>query len=431
MLEARLNGTKAWLVSADMGYGHQRAIYPFKTIAEGEPITLGLNDGSLERERKLYSGFRKNYEFASRSYEIPVVKWIIFPFLNWLLNIPRYYPERDLSKLTLQVRFLSFMIKRGLGKGFLSIIKKRKDLPLLTSFYLPAIAADRKPDLPVFCIICDADINRVWVPQDSRHTRIHYLVPAWRSFHRLLSYGVAESNIHFTGFPLPLELTGGNNLEILKADLGQRLFYLDPCNQFFPNHLLEVEHALEHKNVYFRKDRLLTLTYAVGGAGAQKETGRLIALSLKKMIRKGKIRLNLVAGIRSEVEVYFNKIKNDIGSENIQVYYSTSLNQYFETFNSVLRTTDILWTKPSELSFYCGLGLPIIISEPIGPQENCNQQWLLETCAGINQQDPRYTHQWLFDLLERGCLAETAWAGFLRAPQKGTFKIMDLLSKVQ
>jgi hypothetical protein len=44
---------KAWLVSADMGYGHQRAIYPLKDLAEGGIITVGSSGRVSPSERKL------------------------------------------------------------------------------------------------------------------------------------------------------------------------------------------------------------------------------------------------------------------------------------------------------------------------------------------------------------------------------------------
>ena len=56
-------------------------------------------------------------------------------------------------------------------------------------------------------------------------------------------------------------------------------------------------------------------------------------------------------------------------SEGIRILYNQDKNEYFRQFNELLHDTDILWTKPSEMSFYCGLGLPIIIAPPIGPHE--------------------------------------------------------------
>jgi len=100
---------------------------------------------------------------------------------------------------------------------------------------------------------------------------------------------------------------------------------------------------------------------------------------------------------------------------------------YFALFNKVLLTTDILWTKPSELSFYAGLGLPIIMAPTIGSQEDFNRTWLHAVGAGMEQEDPRYTHQWLFDWLESGWLAQAAMEGFLDAPKHGTYHIEKIV----
>jgi hypothetical protein len=93
-----------------------------------------------------------------------------------------------------------------------------------------------------------------------------------------------------------------------------------------------------------------------------------------------------------------------------------------------MHSTDILWTKPSELSFYSALGLPIIMSPAIGSQEKFNRKWLLEIRAGIRQINPDYAHQWLFELLENGSLADAAWSGFLRARKLGTYNIIDIIN---
>ena len=85
--------------------------------------------------------------------------------------------------------------------------------------------------------------------------------------------------------------------------------------------------------------------------------------------------------------------------------------------------------KPSELSFYCALGMPIIMTPAIDPQERFNHRWLREAGAGFKQRNPEYTDQWLFDLLDKGRLAEAAWLGFLKARKYGTYNILDFLEK--
>ncbi|MEW5818142.1 MAG: hypothetical protein AB1798_22480, partial [Spirochaetota bacterium] len=146
-------------------------------------------------------------------------------------------------------------------------------------------------------------------------------------------------------------------------------------------------------------------------------------------LAKGDIRVNLVAGVRSEVREYFERVKKDTLPDcgNIRIIFGDTRTVYFNAFASIIRETDILWTKPSELSFYSGLGIPIIMSPTIGYQEEYNKRWLSEIQAGIPQEDPQYVEQWLFDLLNEGRLAESAWDGFLKARKYGTYKIMEVL----
>ncbi len=417
---------KAWIVSADMGYGHQRAVFPLKHVAEEGLITVGRNDDSTEKEKKQWVRLLNLYESFSRARGIPIIGKPIFALLDAVMHIPDFYPIRNLSRSTYQVDLLEKNIAAGLCTGMLKKISSRQ-LPLVTSFYAPAIAADLNGVEPIYCIVCDADINRVWVAKQPWESRINYFSPCSKAAQRLRSYGVPEERIFNTGFPLPLDLIG-KNLSVLKQDLGQRLFHLDPNGRFRALHGKTVEHFLGKKNCRFAKDRTLTITYAVGGAGAQKEIGARIAYSLRHKLHGNEVRINLVAGIRPEVRAYFDDVKSDLQTENITVIYGETLHEYFQRFNNAMHETDILWTKPSELSFYAGLGIPIIMTPTIGAQERFNRQWLFEIHAGMKQENPDYTEQWLFDLLENGRIADMAWSGFLKARKLGTEKILEVLS---
>jgi hypothetical protein len=412
-----------------MGYGHLRAIFPLQSLAYEEIVTLGVNDNSTSAEKQLWSRMLSIYTRFSRAKGIPGIGKYIFKILNRILYIPSFYPIRNLSQTTISVQLLGSFIRRGLCAGILNKIRG-KPLPLVTSFYAPAIAADAAGHTPTYCIICDADLNRVWVSSEPWESNIVYFAPCGKAAQRLQAYGVPHERIRLTGFPLPEELLGGRDLPVLKSDLGQRLHYLDPARRFWPFHARNVEHILGEEACAPRGDRTLTLTYAVGGAGAQKEIGRKIARSLRSRLESKQIRLNLVAGTSPSVYEYFKEVRREFSPEaahNITIVYSESFGQYYSLFNLAIRTTDILWTKPSELSFYCGLGMPVIISPVIGSQEYFNRKWLLEIHAGFRQEDPDYTDQWLFDLLVNGRLAEAAWAGFLKARKLGTYKIQDML----
>jgi len=421
---------KAWIVAADMGYGHQRAVYPLKDIAEDGIICVGKNDAASPSERKLWERVLWVYEFLSRAKSIPLIGNPLFTLLDKFLHIPSSYPIRNLSNSTFQVNLLASSIKKGLCSGMLEKVKT-KHLPLITSFYASAIAADMDGQDRIYCIICDADLNRAWVAKEPSESRIDYFAPCGKAAQRLKAYGVPDERIFVTGFPLSAELLGGKELTTLKFDLAQRLHYLDPKKRFSMLHGMSVEHFLGKHNDEFKQKRVLTITYSVGGAGAQKEIGGQIAASLKKKLLNGEIKLNLVAGTKETVYEYFLSVKSEISRDcpNINVVFAQSLDEYFLKFNALMHETDILWTKPSELSFYCALGIPIIIAPAIGSQEKFNRRWLLDIQAGIEQETSRDIDHWLTDLLDDGRFAEAAWSGFLKARKLGTYKILEVLEK--
>jgi hypothetical protein len=424
---------KFWIISADMGYGHQRAVYPLKDLSKGRKVlNANTSPHSSLKERRLWKEMLNIYEFMSRAGRLPIIGNLLSKTLDSLLYIPSFYPMKDRSNSTIQVRYLKRRITKGLCGGVMEQIKKPV-LPVITSFYSSAIAAEMAGHDPVFCIICDTDISRVWVTENASYGSIIYFAPGTVAAQRLHSYGVPEKNILLTGFPLPLELLGDRSLSTLKMNLKLRLRNLDPSGSFLNLYRHSVKAYLQNvedlTSETFPGERCLTITYAVGGAGAQKEIGKQILTSLAGDIINGKVKLNLVAGTRKELRDYFNEIRERItsGSENVSIIWAEDNESYFKKFNQYLHTTDILWTKPSELSFYCALGIPVVMTPAIGPQEKCNKRWLGEIGAGIRQQNPEYTSQWLHDLLDRGRLAEAAWNGFLKARKFGTYNIMDFL----
>jgi hypothetical protein len=248
---------------------------------------------------------------------------------------------------------------------------------------------------------------------------------------RLKLYGVKSENIFFTGYPLPLENLG-KNLEILKKDLKNRILNLDPKRKYLEKYKSLIEENLG--KLPEKSDHLLTIMFSVGGAGAQKEIVKKILKGLKKRIKKGEIKLIFSAGIKEKVKNYFEKNIEKLGlkenlKKEIEIIFEKKIEDYFEKFNLTLRKTDILWTKPSELSFYSALGIPILISPPIGSQEEFNMRYLLKSGFGIFQENLDYLEDWLFDWLNQGYLAEAAIQGFVEGEKWGIFKIEKIISK--
>ncbi|HMD13087.1 MAG TPA: hypothetical protein VKI62_00535, partial [Bacteroidota bacterium] len=105
---------KYWIVTADMGYGHLRAVYPLRDLAEEGIISVGDNDGATTVEKNLWSKMLRAYEILSRARSIPVIGKPIFTLLDTFLHIPSFYPIRNLSSTTFQVNLLTSFIRKGL-----------------------------------------------------------------------------------------------------------------------------------------------------------------------------------------------------------------------------------------------------------------------------------------------------------------------------
>ncbi len=408
-----------------MGYGHQRAAHCFRNDAIGGRVITANNDPSVEpKERRQWFRFRASYEFVSRMSGLPLVGRLFWNVYDRFQRIAKRYPMRDLSSGTITTWFLSLVLRRGFGGGVVRLIRSQPSAPLLTSFFVPALAADHAGLDKVFCIITDTDCHRVWVAHEPKKSRIVYCAPTIASRRRLLAYGVPEENVHLTGFPLPEE-----NLATVRADLRARLERLDPHHVFYPR-LREV--IIREVGELRQGGGAPTITFAVGGAGAQKDVAAQILKSASNFIKEGRLRLNLVAGLRPEVASYFQRLIAALkldgeASHGVRVLYAKTREEYFDTFNQWLKTTDILWTKPSELVFYAALGIPLVMTEPLGAHEELNREWIRGMGAGFIQEDPRYAGEWLTEWATCGMLAQAAFDGFLKAPRNGTENIRRLL----
>ena len=425
---------KAWVVTVDMGYGHERAAHALNDLAYAEIIVANNYPGIPASDRKLWRQSRTLYETVSRFKAVPIIGDWVFNLMDRFQQIKSFYPRRDLSKPNLQVLQLYYLIeKKGLGKDLIDRLRKRK-IPLICTFFLPAFAADVY-DYPedIYLVTTDADVSRSWVARDPKRSRIKYFASNGRVVERLKLYGVPPENIFLTGFPMSKDLIGGADYEVIKKDLGERICHLDPNGIFFQKYHDTIARTIGIKNCPREPTHTLTMTFSVGGAGAQRELGIRVAESLREKIRRGRIILNLVAGTKKDVAAYFKRRLIDIGlasdlGEGVRVLYYPDRRAYFRKFDILLRHSDILWTKPSELSFYTGVGLPIIIAPPIGSQEKFNELWLRAVGGGLPQNDPEYADEWLFDWVESGGLARMAWNGFIEAPTHGVYRIEEIIT---
>jgi len=424
---------KAWVISINMGYGHQRTAYPLKSFAEeGKIICANDYPGIPEGDRKVWESSRSFYEFISRFKKFPLFGNIAFNLFDATQRIKDFYDSKDMSGSTFTQERTVGLFKRGWGRDLIERLSK-KNIPLVSTFHNPAFMAEHfKYPGDIYCVICDADISRSWAPPVGKDSRIKYFTPNVRTGQRLRLYGVKKQNIIMTGYPLPMENIGGKNMEVLLGDMKNRIINLDPSRKYREKHDFIIREKLGR--LPEKSDHPLTITFAVGGAGAQKEIGVELARRLKKSLYSGRLKIVLVAGTKKNIREYFEReLRNggmgDMLGSGIEIVYGSSFEEYYNKFNLALRKTDILWTKPSELSFYAALGLPIIIAPTIGSQEEYNNAWLLKSGFGVEQREIEHVKEWLYDWLNEGYFADMAMEGFISGEKMGTFKIKEQIQK--
>jgi hypothetical protein len=421
---------KPVVVAVEMGYGHLRAATPLAEALGTEVLHVDRPPLVAPDEARLWARVRRAYEGVSRLSQVPVVGAPLRYALDEITEIPRLHPYRDLSAPTRGVLTLDRLVRRKLGQGLVAHLR-RTGAPLLTTFYSPAIVADRAGLDRIFCVATDTDLNRVWAPVDPARTRIHYLAPTRRAVRRLRAYGVPEERITFTGFPLPEALVGGPALATLKRNLAARIVRLDPSGEFrraMPEELAHFLGALPREE----EGRPPCLVFAVGGAGAQAGLARAFLPGFRPALEAGRLRIALVAGVRAEVEARFREDVRRAGLEPLlaeggplEVLRAPTFAEYYARFNALLARADVLWTKPSELVFYGALGLPLVLGHPVGVHERYNRRWAREGGAALKQRDARFAAEWLGDAIQDGVLAAAAWAGYMRLPKFGLQRILE------
>jgi cellulose synthase/poly-beta-1,6-N-acetylglucosamine synthase-like glycosyltransferase len=427
----------ASVVAVLMGMGHLRAAWPLRHLGAGRVMVYGSEHNTPAGEYRIWRTIRDAYYLISRAGDVPFFGRLLTRAMLWLQRIDPYYPRRDSPRPNGAVRHLERLIRRrGLCRTLVERVSERRG-PVIHTYFATAFAVDHAfgPERENYLVICDADINRVWVPIEPQQSRIRYLVPCGRAKSRLLAYGVPEERIFLTGFPLPKENVGSERgLEVLKSDFLKRLLRLDPAGRFFRLHRESVRHWLDRSTDAELPEHKFTVTFAIGGAGAQTELAFTVLKSLSGPVREGRIRFFLSIGIEKRIFEKALRLAGGLGLSDegggFRLVFDPDPFAYLDKFNACLRSTDVLWTKPSELSFYCGLGLPVLLAPAIGTHEELNREWLLSIHAGVEPPGPvEYCREWLFDLRDSGQFAEAALDGFLKARKLGTCKIERLITQ--
>ncbi len=98
--------SKAWLVSVDMGYGHERAAYGLKDLAYGPTIVANNYRGIPDKDRRYWRECQAFYEKVSKFKTLPIIGNFVFDAYDNLQSIPPFYPRRDMSHPNVQLKEL-------------------------------------------------------------------------------------------------------------------------------------------------------------------------------------------------------------------------------------------------------------------------------------------------------------------------------------
>ncbi len=107
--------------------------------------------------------------------------------------------------------------------------------------------------------------------------------------------------------------------------------------------------------------------------------------------------------------------------------YDPTFEGYLRRFEACLAATDVLFTKPSEMTFFGALGLPLALTTPLGFHEGINGRLARRKGFGLDAPHAHDAARWLADRRADGSLARAAWAGYARMPKHGTYLVADLV----
>ena len=397
---------KPLVAAIDMGYGHLRPAAALADELGTEVLAMDAPPLGDRRDRQFWEGVRRLYEPLTRISQLPGVGLPARALLNGITAIPPLEPGRDLSGPTQGTRWLRKAAASGVGRRLAERLQETGS-PLLATFYAAAVLAELHGAKRLHCVVTDSDVNRVWVPEDSRRTNVVYFVPTDLTRQRLEAYGVPRSRVLVTGFPLPGGLVGRGRDR------------------------LQQNHASRIARLQGKRGEPPLIVFAIGGAGAQVPLARQLVAGMERQLREGTLRLALVAGRRPEVAAALGAALSAHrleGHPGVELLFDADVFAYIRRFNDLLARADALWSKPSELTFFAALGLPFIAAPPVGMHELANLRWAADRGAALEQGDPAAAGEWLSAWVNDRVLAKAAEAG-MRLPQMGLYEIVDAIGR--
>src|SRR3989338_11257777 len=111
-IKTRTKKCNAWVVAVDMGYGHQRAAYPLRDLDHQTVLNANSYQGIPEADKKIWQRSRRVYEILTRFKSVPIIGALVWNIFDKFQSIDYFYPRRNLSRPSLQLRQTYGLIKK-------------------------------------------------------------------------------------------------------------------------------------------------------------------------------------------------------------------------------------------------------------------------------------------------------------------------------
>ncbi len=401
MTSEKLSGYKYLITTAYMGFGHLRAAHNIASYGKCPILRVDQPPYTNHVDDFLWKSSQAIHTHASRDKESKIGF-----FYNWFESLMAI-PENGTPPSLGPSKFVHVMQKLGAGDKLFKEFDETNPT-LFHTFYLPAMLSAyhgyRGKD---FLLLCDTDFHRVWAPIDPEKYDLKYCVPISSSADRLISYGVEKEKIFVTGFPLPNINTGGHDLRVSERDFDARRMRLKADS-----------------------NSPLTIMFPFSGAGAYSNLLSDLVKSIHEDLKEGSLRLIVSCGnnthaLRSAENLFINYGIEDL--EYAEIIFENDIFAAFDRFNSALKSSDVIITKPSEMVFYAALGIPLIFLPPIGAHEEKNRDYIFENNCGVNMVPSSDFPRWLEKSRRKGLLLELADKGFTSLPKNGSVVIDELV----
>jgi hypothetical protein len=396
-----LSAYRYLITTAFMGFGHLRAAHNLSSYGKSPilrvdrpPFTNSADDFVWKYSQAIHTHGSRDKESRNKF------------FYNWFESLMAL-PENGTAPPLGPSKFVRTLYKCGIGKKLFRLFEESNPA-LLHTFYLSAMLLEyhgyRGKN---FLLLCDTDFHRVWAPMDPEKHDLNYCVPISASADRLVSYGVRREKIFVTGFPLPAVSTGGRDLRVSERDF-------------------------EVRKGRLKSDSTLPLTimFPFSGAGTYSNVLADLIKSIHEDLKEGNLRLivscgNNVHALKNAENLFVNYGIEDL--EFAEIVFEKDIFTAFDKFNSALKSSDVIITKPSEMVFYAALGIPLIFLPPIGAHEAKNRNYIFENECAVNMVPASDFPRWIEKSRRKGLLLELAENGFTRLPKNGGAVIDELV----